>query len=114
VHLGLQEKHRRSQLAYLCRLIEHDIPADAPLVVAGDFNDWRLHGQKTLMRSSGLKEVYRERHGQVARSSPARFPLLRLDRIYVSNVGGFEPVALASRPWTHLSDHAPLAVELTL
>jgi endonuclease/exonuclease/phosphatase family metal-dependent hydrolase len=114
VHLGLQEKHRRSQLAYLCRLIEHDIPAGAPLVVAGDFNDWRLHGQKTLMRSSGLKEVYRERHGQVARSYPARFPLLRLDRIYVRNVGGFEPVALASRPWTHLSDHAPLAVELTL
>lgn len=114
VHLGLQERHRSSQLGALCRLIEKEVPPDAPLIVAGDFNDWRLRGQRTLMRASGLKEVFRETHGKVARTFPARFPLLRLDRIYVRNVASFEPVALASRPWMHLSDHAPLAVELML
>lgn len=114
VHLGLQEKHRSSQLGYLCRLIDEEIPPDAPLVVAGDFNDWRQRGQRTLMRSSGLKEVFNETHGSVSRTFPARFPLLKLDRIYVRNVSHFVPVALASRPWRHLSDHAPLAVELTL
>ncbi|MGB3291144.1 MAG: endonuclease/exonuclease/phosphatase family protein [Burkholderiaceae bacterium] len=114
VHLGLRESDRGKQLVRLCRFIEQDIPVDAPLVVAGDFNDWRLRGQRLLMRSSGLKEVYFERQGRVARSYPARFPVLRLDRVYVRNVRGYEPVALASRPWTHLSDHAPLAVELAL
>jgi endonuclease/exonuclease/phosphatase family metal-dependent hydrolase len=114
VHLGLQERHRDSQLGYLCRLIDEEVPPDAPLVVAGDFNDWRLRGQRTLMRSSGLKEVFCERLGRVAKTFPARLPFLRLDRIYVRNIAQFEPVKLASRPWTHLSDHAPLAVELSL
>ncbi|MGB6106084.1 MAG: endonuclease/exonuclease/phosphatase family protein [Pusillimonas sp.] len=114
VHLGLRECHRSRQLEHLLRLIAQQVPDTAPLIVAGDFNDWRLRGQKTLMRSGGLKEVFCERHGDTARTFPARFPLLRLDRIYVRNVASFEPVALASRPWTHLSDHAPLAVELAL
>jgi len=114
VHLGLHEKHRSGQLTSLCTLLKDEIPATAPLVVAGDFNDWRLRGQELLMRSSGLKEVFAECNGQVARTFPARFPVLRLDRIYVRNVDKFRPVALASRPWTHLSDHAPLAAEVTL
>ncbi|NGM88367.1 endonuclease/exonuclease/phosphatase family protein [Parapusillimonas sp. SGNA-6] len=114
VHLGLQERHRDSQLNDLCRLITDEVPADAPLVVAGDFNDWRLRGQKTLMRTTGLREVFSERLGRVAKTFPARFPFLRLDRIYVRNIDHFEPVKLSSRPWTHLSDHAPLAVELSL
>ncbi|MDS1141473.1 endonuclease/exonuclease/phosphatase family protein [Pusillimonas sp. SM2304] len=114
VHLGLREQHRNSQLSYLSRLIDEEVPKAAPLVVAGDFNDWRQRGQNILTRSCGLKEVFRERHGQVARTFPARFPLLRLDRIYVRNIARFQPVALASRPWTHLSDHAPLAVELAV
>lgn len=114
VHLGLHEKHRSSQLVRLCRLIDDEVPLDAPLVVAGDFNDWRLRGQRTLMRTTGLKEVFFESHGRVARTFPARFPVLRLDRIYIRNVSQFEPVNLAARPWVHLSDHAPLAVELEL
>ncbi|HUG56807.1 MAG TPA: endonuclease/exonuclease/phosphatase family protein [Candidimonas sp.] len=114
VHLGLQERHRSSQLACLRQLLKSDIPPNVPLVVAGDFNDWRLRGQKALTRASGLKEVFAESFGQVSRTFPARFPLLRLDRIYVRNVARFRPIALASRPWTHLSDHAPLAAEVIL
>lgn len=113
VHLGLKEQHRNSQLGYLCRFIDHKIPSDAPLLVAGDFNDWRLRGQRTLS-GSGLKEVFHEKNGRVSRTFPARFPFLRLDRIYVRNVISYEPVKLTARPWMHLSDHAPLAVELTL
>ncbi len=114
VHMGLRPRHRASQLVRLCRLLQDDIPPDAPLLVAGDFNDWSLSGQKTLMRASGLKEVFAESYGQVACTFPARFPFLRLDRIYVRNVASFQPIALAARPWMHLSDHAPLAAEVTL
>lgn len=114
VHLGLREQHRANQLDRLCSLIKHEVPIDAPLLVAGDFNDWRLRGQKILSRMGGLHEVFREGHGRVARTFPARFPMLRLDRIYVRNVAQFSPIILASRPWMHLSDHAPLAAKVEL
>jgi endonuclease/exonuclease/phosphatase family metal-dependent hydrolase len=114
VHLGLREGHRAYQMAYLCRLIDEEIPPDAPLVVAGDFNDWRQRSQTILTHCSGMVEAFKSRHGQVARTFPARFPLLRLDRIYLRNVRAYEPVALAQRPWSHLSDHAPLAVEIKI
>jgi endonuclease/exonuclease/phosphatase family metal-dependent hydrolase len=41
-------------------------------------------------------------------------PLLRLDRIYVRGVAACRPLTLPRRPWTQLSDHAPLAAEIEL
>ena len=114
VHLGLLERHRLEQLNQLCELIDEEVPPDDPLLVAGDFNDWRLRAQPFLMTRCGLEEVFHSRWGQVARTFPARFPLLRLDRIYVRNVRVFEPVRLSGRPWSHLSDHAPLAAQVGL
>jgi endonuclease/exonuclease/phosphatase family metal-dependent hydrolase len=113
VHLGLRESHRRRQLERLVALLEREVPPDAPLVVAGDFNDWRGQADAVL-RGCALAEVYREAHGQHARSFPARWPLLRLDRIYVRNVYAAHPLPLPRRPWAVLSDHAPLAAEILL
>lgn len=110
VHLGLREGHRREQLRLLCRLLDQ-VPADEPVIVAGDFNDWRQRADAQLA-GCDLKEVFVEAHGAPARSFPARFPLLRLDRIYVRNLDIHEPRTLYRRPWSHLSDHAPLAVEV--
>ena len=113
VHLGLRESHRREQLERMCDIVSRHVPADAPLVVAGDFNDWRLRAD-ALLAPSGLREVFRDAHGQHARSFPSRWPLLRLDRIYVRGVASALPVPLARRPWDRLSDHAPLAAEIQL
>ncbi|AXQ31178.1 EEP domain-containing protein [Solimonas sp. K1W22B-7] len=113
VHLGLRESHRREQLRLLCRLIE-GLPADAPLLVAGDFNDWRQRAHELLHRGSNLREVFVEAFGRAARSFPARMPLLPLDRIYVRNVTARQPAVLHELPWSHLSDHAPLTAEITL
>jgi len=74
VHLGLQERHRHAQLSRLCRYINEEIPDNAPLVIAGDFNDWRQVGQRMLYRTCRLQEVFRECHGRVARTFPARWP----------------------------------------
>ena len=41
-------------------------------------------------------------------------PALRLDRIYVRNLKASQPTVLANRPWSHLSDHVPLSVEIEL
>jgi endonuclease/exonuclease/phosphatase family metal-dependent hydrolase len=111
VHLGLREGHRRQQLGALRRLVEDEVPADAPLVVAGDFNDWRRSADAVLARC-GLREAFVAARGRHARTFPARWPLLALDRIYVRGVRAARPRALSGRPWSHLSDHAPLLVEV--
>ena len=114
VHLGLLEQHRRRQLDILCELVQDGIPADAVLVIAGDFNDWRGAATQQLRRCTGLQEVFEATYGRPARTFPARFPVLPLDRIYVRNAGVHAPMVLPRRPWSHLSDHAPLAAEIDL
>ncbi|WLI06115.1 endonuclease/exonuclease/phosphatase family protein [Pseudomonas sp. FP597] len=110
MHLGLREVHRQQQLRLLEQRIR-EIPADAPLVVAGDFNDWC---QRADLSQSGLTEVFVHAHGKLARTFPARLPLLALDRIYVRNLKVHHPRVLNTRPWSHLSDHVPLSVEVEL
>jgi endonuclease/exonuclease/phosphatase family metal-dependent hydrolase len=113
VHLGLRESHRRQQLEQLKALLHDIVPEDSPLVVAGDFNDWRGRADSGL-RGSGLREVFRHALGRHARSFPARWPMLPLDRIYVRGVAAHRPLPLPRHPWSRLSDHAPLAAEIVL
>ncbi|MCZ4058911.1 endonuclease/exonuclease/phosphatase family protein [Pantoea sp. LMR881] len=113
VHLGLKEAHRHAQMKMMCEMIA-SLPPDAPLVVAGDFNDWQRRANKILKHGAGLTEVFSMKTGHPARTFPARFPILRLDRIYVRNATVSHPWALPRKPWSHLSDHAPLAVEIHL
>jgi len=114
VHLGLQEGHRQRQIELLCHLIRDELPPEAPLIIAGDFNDWRLRGHAQIERCAGVREVFVHANGRAAKTFPARFPLLPLDRIYVRNATVHRPVVLPSKPWSHLSDHAPLAAEVTV
>ncbi|MES2509169.1 MAG: endonuclease/exonuclease/phosphatase family protein [Pseudomonadota bacterium] len=114
VHLSLTEAHRTQQMDKLCQLARETIPHAAPLVVAGDFNDWRQRAGKQLFEGAGLNEVFVQANGHPARTFPARLPLLRLDRIYVRNAIGHAPVVLPNKPWSHLSDHAPLAAEIEI
>jgi endonuclease/exonuclease/phosphatase family metal-dependent hydrolase len=114
VHLGLQEAHRQQQIELLCKMIHDELPPEAPLVIAGDFNDWRLKGHKQLEGCAGLREVFVHANGRAAKTFPARWPLLPLDRIYVRNAGVHRPIVLPNRPWSHLSDHAPLAAEVVV
>lgn len=114
VHLGLREAHRRQQVDLLCRMIDDEVPPDSPLFIAGDFNDWRVAADARLRRYAGLREVFVETHGRAAKTFPARLPLLRLDRIYYRNAEVRKARVLSSRPWSRLSDHAALAVDVSL
>lgn len=112
VHLGLRQRHRRKQLRLLCELLE-SLPPQDPVIVAGDFNDWRQQAD-TILAGCGLEEVFVRQHGRPAKTFPAHWPLLRLDRIYVRNATCREPRALYRKPWSHLSDHVPLIAEICL
>ena len=113
-HLGLAEAHRQQQLQLLCEIVRSEVPEEAPLIVAGDFNDWRRRAHDVLSEGAGLREVFVSAYGESAKTFPARFPVLSLDRIYVRNASVHLPVVLPRRPWSHLSDHAPLAAEIHL
>ena len=114
VHLGLAEAHRAQQLDLLCQITHTEVPADAPLIVAGDFNDWRRRANGMLWKEAGLREIFVTAYGEPAKTFPSIFPVLSLDRIYVRNCSVHLPVVLPRRPWAHLSDHAPLAAEIHL
>jgi endonuclease/exonuclease/phosphatase family metal-dependent hydrolase len=114
VHLGLAENHRQQQLDLLCAMVRSEVPENEPLVVAGDFNDWRRRATDILWNEVGLREVFVTAYGEPAKTFPSIFPLLSLDRIYVRNCSVHLPVVLPRKPWSRLSDHAPLVAELHL
>ena len=112
VHLGLRESHRRKQLQLLGKLLDN-LPANAPVILAGDFNDWRKRADP-ILKDHGMIEAFVHDQGSPAKTFPARWPLLNLDRIYVRNATTHHPKALHQKPWSHLSDHIPLTVEIRL
>jgi endonuclease/exonuclease/phosphatase family metal-dependent hydrolase len=110
LHLALRESHRKRQVGFLLELLASAVPRGAPLVIAGDFNDWRQRAHRRL-QEAGLEEIHSAARGRPARTFPARSPFLRLDRIYVRDLL-HRPVTVPRRPWARLSDHVPLAGEV--
>lgn len=108
VHMGLLESERRRQVATLVERIENHVPHDEPLLIAGDFNDWRMRVEERFSDSLGVKELFVELTGRHARTFPVWFPLLPMDRIYYRGIEPRACACLASGPWRTLSDHAPL------
>ena len=109
VHLGLFARGRRRQLQAVREHIGRLVPADEPLIIAGDFNDWRIEACRFMVRELHLKEAYQQVHGMPARSYPSHLPLLRLDRIYVRGLRVKSAQVHFGRPWSRISDHAPLS-----
>lgn len=113
VHFSIFTQRRRQQFRLLCELVSRAVPPGAPLLIAGDFNDWQVRAHKPLAKC-GLKEAFVEARGRAARTWPARFPITRLDRIYFRNARVFSPAVLSARPWSHLSDHAGVSAQVEL
>lgn len=106
VHLGLIHASRERQVQRLGLFLQREVPPDAPLVVAGDFNDWgvRLHRP---MADLGLGTF----EGIRLPTYPSRLPLLHLDRVYAR---GLRPAAAHvphGKAWARMSDHLPLITE---
>lgn len=114
VHLGLFESERRSQTQTLCQYILEKIPGDAPLILAGDFNDWRKTTHRQLTEKAGLIEAHQEVHTSLAKTYPVRLPCLAMDRIYLRGFSIENVCILNSSPWNQLSDHCPIVAELDL
>ena len=114
VHLGLFSFEREQQLATLSQHVLAEIPENEPLIIAGDFNDWRSRAGAHLHDGFGLSEVFQHHEGRLARTFPAWLPVFKMDRVYSRGlqVKGYEQ--LRGKPWQMLSDHIPLLVEFEL
>lgn len=113
VHLGLFARWRRRQLYALRNRIESLVPADAPLIIAGDFNDWRMKAGRMLADSLHLKEVFEYSEGRPARSFPSLLPMFRLDRIYVRGFRIQQAQVHCGMAFAKVSDHAALSAVMT-
>jgi len=114
VHLALHESGRRRQVSALIERLAERVPAAAPLIIAGDFNDWRQSAGRRLAEALGLREAFRDRHGHAARTFPSAFPILHLDRIYVRGFGVRGAAVHHGMPWSRISDHAAVSAWLEL
>ena len=109
VHLGLIKASRARQVAQLQRFIEREVPPRAPLLVAGDFNDWGVN-VKLALQSTHLRAF----EGLRNPTFPSRLPLVQLDYVYAR---GLTPVGVhvpRGRIWGRMSDHLPLIAEFAL
>lgn len=109
VHLGLIKASRVRQLVQLNQYIAREIPADAAVIVAGDFNDWGTTVQSALARA-GLSAFTQQK----AATFPSRMPVVQLDHVYAR---GLTPIGLQvprGRIWGQMSDHLPLIADFDL
>ena len=112
VHFGLFARGRQEQVRALIEYVRNEIPPDMPLIIAGDFNDWRNQVSRTMANELGMHDVFHLHSGSPARSYPASLPLLRLDRIYVRGFSVLHSDVHVGENWQRLSDHAALSTRL--
>lgn len=114
VHLGLFERGRQWQIGALVERIRAMVPRTAPLIIAGDFNDWRRKANRVLCESLGMVEVFEEVTGRPARTFPSMMPMFRLDRIYARGLTVLDARVHYASPTSRMSDHAALAATFEL
>ena len=132
VHLGLFAGSRLRQTDALIEAVQSTAPPEAPVLIAGDFNDWSNALSDALRERLRVAEVFDEhlpstRFGSYlrrlagrgprqapARTFPAAMPFLQLDRIYVRGFRVQGARVLHGASWARLSDHAPIVAELEL
>jgi endonuclease/exonuclease/phosphatase family metal-dependent hydrolase len=115
LHFGLFESDRQIQIQKLMQRVQSQVPDDAPLIIAGDFNDWRRKGHQSIVSSSlNISEAFLQFNGFHANTFPNFFPVLPLDRVYYRNLKPIQAQVLNQPIWKSLSDHLPLFVQFEL
>jgi len=114
VHLGLSVVSRKKQLKMLETFIDEEIQKEAPIVLAGDFNEWRKKNKGTCPISYGLKDAALETKGKIARTFPSILPILPLDRIYIRWLKAKSSKIYFKGVWSMLSDHSAFFTEVEL
>ena len=71
VHFGLLARSRTRQLEALIDWVRRAVPHDAPLLIGGDFNDWRNQLSRRLYDAVGVIEAFDALQPEFARTQKA-------------------------------------------
>ena len=110
VHASLHESERDDN----ARAILAALGSNAPrAIVCGDFNETPSKDIGDLLTGAGMVDAFKEKHRwQLGFTSPATFPIKRIDFIYRGK--SFGKTAHAWVPNTKASDHRPVAAVIPL
>jgi len=131
-HFGLIKRSRVRQAEFLIDFVRGEVPRDAPLIIAGDFNDWQQGVDEVLHRELDVVEAASEFNRRqkrsrlfdrllpwrigarplVARTYPSVLPWLKLDRIYVRGFRVRDVSVPRGIEWSQRSDHMPLIADI--
>jgi endonuclease/exonuclease/phosphatase family metal-dependent hydrolase len=112
VHLGLNRWQRQKQMRQIGELVTEVRERHEPVLLAGDFNDWRGDLEGFIRGELGFDDPFAGQAPAERRTWHARRPVFSLDRIYTMNLETVEASRLAGEPWSELSDHLPLMAQL--
>lgn len=114
-HFGLVHASRVRQVQRLAAYLASEVPAQEPLMVVGDFNDWGERLDEP-MRGIGLNRAQsaRAEGSPPAVTFPALAPVFALDRVYMRGWRCHSTAVPRGASWARMSDHLPLVVELEL
>lgn len=109
VHLGLLRRSRKKQVEAI--IAAADPHPARHVIVIGDMNEWRLERRSALEL---FKSHFEEISAQLP-SYPSRYPLLPLDRLFVTRGLRVERLSVVDTPLTRVaSDHLPVNATISI
>jgi endonuclease/exonuclease/phosphatase family metal-dependent hydrolase len=112
VHFGLVHRSRVRQVERLAAYVSTAVPADAMLVVAGDFNDWNEKLDAPMAAVGLVRAAAPGASRAECATFPSLAPVFGLDRFYVRGLACRSTMVPRGMAWARMSDHLPLVAEL--
>jgi endonuclease/exonuclease/phosphatase family metal-dependent hydrolase len=111
-HLGLANYERLIQAKEVAEEVGRIVPADEPVVLAGDLNDWRHRLFPRILAPAGFRCAIGDADDPGHATYPSWFPVGALDKIFVKGrVHHVRALPSRLRLARAASDHLPLVAE---
>ncbi len=114
VHFGLGHRGRVRQVQRLAEFITAEVPPNAMLVVAGDFNDWGERLDDPMLDLGLQRAAQPDARRARTATFPSLAPMFSLDRFYLRGLTCRSTLVPRGTAWARMSDHLPLVAELEL
>jgi endonuclease/exonuclease/phosphatase family metal-dependent hydrolase len=113
-HLNLTAAGRLDQFKIIHNFLYTQVPISAPLILAGDFNDWNEKLHPLIEKQLELEDVIAKFLGKNIATFPSVMPVFALDRIYGRRFKAHSGGRIINQQLRFRSDHLPIITEIEL